>query len=264
MLCFDLLHFAGINLRGSPYIDRRRYLSQCLLPTSHLQLVHATDDAAKLYAAALASGFEGVVAKRKDSTYEPGKRTGAWLKVKPTQTAEFVIGGYTKGKGAREALGALLLGYWSGSKLHFAAHVGSGFDDRRIAELSKRFGKLERKAQPFVEKPPLHRPTTWVDPKLVAEVSFADWTPDGMLRAPVFLRLRDDIDLEAVKGGPEGEARQAGAAGDAAERSRQRSLQQLENKRIALDLAVGGAQIRLTNLDRVYWPADPEHASSRR
>ena len=141
MLCFDLLHFAGINLRGAPYVDRRRYLSQCLLPTPHLQLVHASDDAEKLYAASLASGFEGIVAKRKDSTYQPGKRSGAWLKIKATQTAEFVVGGYTQGKGAREALGSLLLGYWSGSKLHFAGHVGSGLDDRVIADLGKRFGE---------------------------------------------------------------------------------------------------------------------------
>ena len=126
MLCFDLLHFAGINLRGAPYIDRRRYLSQCLLPPRICSWCTLSTDAEKLYAASLASGFEGIVAKRKDSTYQPGKRTDAWLKIKATQTAEFVVGGYTKGKGAREPLGSLLLGYWSGSKLHFAGHVGFG------------------------------------------------------------------------------------------------------------------------------------------
>ncbi len=257
MLCFDLLHFAGINLRGAPYIDRRRYLSQCLLPHAHLQLVHASDDAEKLYAASLASGFEGIVAKRKDSTVSTRQAHGAWLKIKSTQTAEFVVGGYTKGKGAREALGSLLLGYWSGSKLHFAGHVGSGLDDRVIAELGKRFGKLERKAPPFVEKPPLHRPTTWLDPELVVEVSFADWTPDGMLRAPVFQRVRDDIESRSIKGGPKAKrakpARLATPPNEVGE-----VLQQLENKSNRIDLAVGGAKIRLTNLDRVYWPADPD------
>jgi bifunctional non-homologous end joining protein LigD len=256
-LCFDLLHFAGINLRGSPYTDRRRYLSQCLLTTSHLQLVHATDNAEKLYAASLASGFEGIVAKRKDSTYQPGKRTNAWLKIKATQTAEFVVGGYTQGKGAREALGSLLLGYWSGSKLHFAGHVGSGLDDRVIADLGKRFPKLERKAPPFVEKPPLQRPTTWIDPELVVEVTFAEWTPDGMLRAPVFQRVRDDIESRSIKGGPKAKrakpARLATPPNEVAE-----VLQQLENKSNRIDLAVGGAKIRLTNLDRVYWPADTQ------
>ena len=257
MLCFDLLHFAGINLRGSTYVDRRRYLSQCLLTTSHLQLVHAMDNAEKLYEASLAAGFEGIVAKRKDSTYQPGKRSNAWLKIKATQTAEFVVGGYTKGKGVREPLGSLLLGYWSGSKLHFAGHVGSGLDDRVIAELGKRFGKLERKALPFVEKPPLQRPTTWLDPELVVEVSFAEWTPDGMLRAPVFQRVRDDIESRSIKGGPKARrakpARLATPPNEVAE-----VLQQLENKANRLDIAVGGAKIRLTNLDRVYWPADPD------
>lgn len=257
MLCFDLLHFAGINLRGSPYIDRRRYLSQCLLTTPHLQLVHASDNAEKLYAASLAAGFEGIVAKRKDSTYQPGKRTNAWLKIKATQTAEFVVGGYTKGKGAREALGSLLLGYWSGNKLHFAGHVGSGLDDRVIADLGKRFGKLERKAQPFVEKPPLQRPTTWLDPELVVEVTFAEWTPDGMLRAPVFQRVRDDIESRSIKGGPK--AKRAKPAHLATPRDEVAEVvQQLESKSNRLDLSVGGAKIRLTNLDRVYWPAARE------
>lgn len=257
LLCFDLLHFAGTNLRSAQYIDRRRYLSQCLLPTAHLQLVHTSDNAEKLYAASLDAGFEGIVAKRKDSPYQPGKRSGAWLKIKSTQTAEFVVGGYTKGKGAREALGSLLLGYWNGSKLHFAGHVGSGLDDRVIAELGKRFVKLERKALPFVEKPPLQRPTTWLDPELVVEVSFAEWTPDGMLRAPVFLRVRDDIEARSIKGGPKAKrvkpARLATPPNEVAE-----VLQQLENKSNRIDLAVGGARLKLTNLDRIYWPADPQ------
>ncbi|HKS57420.1 MAG TPA: DNA ligase D [Steroidobacteraceae bacterium] len=257
LLAFDLLHFAGINLRGASYIDRRRYLSQCLLPSAHLQLVHTSDNAEKLYAASLDAGFEGIVAKRKDSPYTPGKRSGAWLKLKATQTAEFVVGGYTQGKGAREALGSLLLGYWSGTKLHFAGHVGSGLDDRVVAQLAKRFEKLERKAQPFVEKPPLHRPTTWLDPELVVEVSFSEWTPDGILRAPVFERVRDDIESRSIKGGPKAKrarpARLVTPPNEVGE-----VLQQLENKSKNLDLIVGGAKLKLTNLDRVYWPAIPE------
>ena len=121
----------------------------------------------------------------------------------------------------------------------------------------KRFGKLERKTPPFVEKPPLQRPTTWLDPELVVEVSFAEWTPDGMLRAPVFQRMRDDIESRSIKGGPKAKrakpARLATPPNEIAE-----VLQQLENKSNRIDLAVGGAKIRLTNLDRVYWPADPD------
>ncbi|HEV8695640.1 MAG TPA: DNA polymerase ligase N-terminal domain-containing protein, partial [Lysobacter sp.] len=98
---FDLLYFEGIDLRKTPYRDRRRYLAQCLLPSPLVQLVHAAEDGVALHAAALASGFEGVVGKRKDSKYEAGRRTSSWLKVKPTQSADFVVGGYIKGKGSR-------------------------------------------------------------------------------------------------------------------------------------------------------------------
>lgn len=103
--CFDLLYFAGIDLRKTPYSDRRRYLAQCLLPSPNIQLVHAVEDGMALQEAALSSGFEGVVGKRKDSPYQSGARSPAWVKVKPVQTAEFVVGGYTQGKGARESLG---------------------------------------------------------------------------------------------------------------------------------------------------------------
>src|SRR5258708_14624850 len=101
LVCFDLLHFAGIDLRSAPYRDRRRYLAQCLLPSPLVQLVHAADDGIALQSAALASGFEGVVGKRKESKYESGKRSTSWLKVKPTKSADFIIGGCERGAGAR-------------------------------------------------------------------------------------------------------------------------------------------------------------------
>src|ERR1700688_2053994 len=115
--CFDLLHFAGIDLRKSSYRDRRRYLAQCLLPSPRVQLVHVAEDGVALQTAALASGFEGVVGKRKESRYEAGKRSTSWLKVKPTHSADFVVGGYTRGKGSRAPLGALLVGYWDSTQL---------------------------------------------------------------------------------------------------------------------------------------------------
>ena len=213
LVCFDLLHFAGVNLRSAPYADRRRYLAQCLLPSAHIQLIHASADAEGLYAAAMASGYEGIVAKRRDSIYKPGQRVAAWLKVKPVHTAEFVVGGCTKGKGAREPLGALLLGYWEDGALKYAGHVGSGLDDAAVAELTRRIRDLTRRSSPFAEKPPIHRPTTWLEPRLVAEVSFIDWTPAGLLRAPVFARLRDDVPAESI-GRPEGASRDGDDGGD--------------------------------------------------
>jgi bifunctional non-homologous end joining protein LigD len=269
LVCFDLLHFAGLNLRGAPYLARHRYLAQCLLPSAHLQLVHNSADAAELYRAAVGHGFEGIVAKRTDSTYQPGKRSRAWLKIKAAQSAEFVIGGYTRGKGARDPLGALLLGYFEGRTLRYAGHVGSGLDDQVIAALLERTVRLRRKDSPFAEEVPLHRPTTWLQPKLVAEVTFSEWTPAGSLRAPVFVRLRDDIGPADVrKPDPHRSSRVTADAPAAAKADAHGApadpdpaaevgaiLGQLDNRATRLDLMVGGARIRLTNLDRVYWPA---------
>jgi bifunctional non-homologous end joining protein LigD len=293
LMCFDLLHFAGINLRSAPYADRRRYLTQCLLPAAHIQLIHASDNAESLYKAALESGFEGIVAKRLNSPYDPGRRSPHWLKIKSTHTAEFVVGGYTQGKGARDSLGALLLGYWDGPDLHYAGHVGSGLTDPLIAGIRKRSAAGIRRTSPFVEKPPLHRPTTWVQPRLVVEVEFGEWTPEGLLRAPVFLRLREDVTPESIQrpaqskaaaasrlssqATPAAPARapapstRAAAARPAAARAARASapgsgtpasdvesaLRQLDSKGPRLDLMVAGQKIRLTNLDRVYWPANP-------
>ncbi|HJS91899.1 MAG TPA: DNA ligase D [Steroidobacteraceae bacterium] len=253
LVCFDLLHFAGINTRSAPYEDRRRYLSQCLLTSAHIQLIHASADAETLYAAAMASGYEGVVGKRRDSPYQPGQRVRAWVKVKPVQTAEFVIGGWTRGKGSREALGALLLGYWQGGALEYAGHVGSGLDEAAVGELTRRTRELTRKRPPFAHKPQLHRPTTWLEPRLVAEVSFLDWTPAGMLRAPVFVRLRDDVPAQSV-GKPELATARAAASEPAVIDETDAVLQQLTGAGSRLDLTVGGERVRLTNLDRVYWP----------
>ncbi|MEO5763699.1 MAG: DNA ligase D, partial [Casimicrobiaceae bacterium] len=250
---FDLPYFAGIDLRQAPYRDRRRYLAQCLLPAPLVQLVHAADDGMALYAAALASGFEGVIGKRKESRYETGRRSSSWLKIKPTATADFVVGGYTAGKGARAPLGALLVGYWDRAKLRYASHVGSGFDARTLVQVKARLEKLSRKTCPFVEQPELNGPTTWVEPKLVAEVAFHSWTEDGALRAPVFRRLRDDVDAKTVQ---RTDGLRAAAAAPARDSPIDEVIAQLDNARSTLTLAVGVHRISLTHLDRVYWPAD--------
>jgi len=247
--CFDLLHFAGIDLRKSPYRDRRRYLAQCLLPSPLVRLVHAQEDGLALQTAALASGFEGVIGKKKDSRYEAGKRSGSWLKVKPTKSADFVVGGYTRGKGSRAPLGALLVGTWDERKLRYASHVGSGFDDASLKQVKAQLEPLQRKTCPFADEPELNAPTTWVEPKLVAEVEFHSWTEDGHLRAPVFLRLRDDIDPKEVRRAPAAPAAPRGEVEDI--------VRQLETPRPTLTLAVGAHRIKLTHLDRVYWPAQP-------
>lgn len=249
---FDLLHFAGVDLRKVAYFDRRRYLAQCLLPSSLVQLVHASDDGVELYAAALRSGFEGVVGKRKQSRYESGRRSGSWLKVKSTRSADFVVGGYTKGTGGRASLGALLVGYWEGKKLRYASHVGSGFDDRSLPVVRARLERLERKTCPFADKPEMNAPTTWVEPKAVVEVKFQGWTDDGSLRAPVFLRLRDDIDARSVWREVQGTMEPKSSSDSGIDDV----LRQLERIKANGAISIGPHTIKLSNLDRVYWPAD--------
>ena len=228
--------------------------------------MHCAQNAEELYRAALDLGFEGIMAKRLTGRTTPACAARAWLKVKAIQSAEFVIGGYTRGKGARDPLGALLLGYYEGKTLHYAGHVGSGLEEDSIGALLARTARLARKSSPFAEKPPLHRPTTWLEPQLVAEVSFSEWTPGGALRAPVFLRLRADVPARSI-------ARRAGRSDPAVPRTATATartapagsaddvaqaaavLEQLKNPAKSLELAVGAARIKLTNLDRIYWPA---------
>ncbi len=201
--CFDLLHFAGIGLREAPYSARRRYLAQCLFPSPHVQLVHAQADGDGLYDAALANGFEGVMAKKRASLYTPGRRSASWRKIKSTQSAEFIVGGYTRGKGARASLGALMLGVNEArvkGKLRYVGHVGTGFDASTLTAVRRRAAPLETAKSPFATRPAANGAPTWLEPRLVAEVKFAEWTPDGHLRAPVFLRFRDDVDPKAVTG----------------------------------------------------------------
>jgi bifunctional non-homologous end joining protein LigD len=255
LVCFDLLHFAGLNLRTAPYAQRRRYLAQCLLPAAHIQLIHAGADGQALYAAALASGHEGVLAKRLDGIYQPGQRVAAWRKIKPVRSGEFVIGGCTRGKGARAALGALLLGYWEDGALRYAGHVGSGLDEAAVAELTRRTRGLEAKRPPFAARPPIHRPTTWLEPRLVAEVNFIDWTAAGLLRAPVYARLRDDVAPESVRKPADGAPGPGGGPSAAAADELQEVLRQLAGTGSQVDLTVAGARLRLTHLERIYWPA---------
>ena len=251
---FDLLHFAGVDLRGMPYRDRRRYLTQCLLPSPRVSLVHAADDGVELHAAALAMGFEGVVGKRLDSRYESGKRSSAWLKVKPMRSADFLVGGFTRGKGSRASLGALLVGAREGRKLVYASHVGSGFDDRTLKEAKRRLEPLAAAKCPFSETPELNGPTTWVKPEVVAEVSYQGWTEDGRLRAPVFVRFRDDLDPKKIGLGTL--VASAPSAATSERGARDPVVEQLDRAKANCTLLVEGQQVKLTNLDRVYWPAN--------
>jgi bifunctional non-homologous end joining protein LigD len=265
--CFDLLHALGMNLCQAPYADRRRYLTQCLLPTARVQLVHADADGEALYRAAVASGFEGMMAKRRASAYQPGKRSDDWLKIKHVETAEFVIGGYTEGKGARrDSFGALLLGAWENGQLLSVGNCGSGFDDGTLARLTKLLKAKATSTMPFAVAPVAlvaEGKMFWTRPELVAEVQFAGWTDDALLRSAVFQRLRNDVDPRSVTRARALESTGRGVMPAAAATSgtpTEAILEQLANKAATATLAVNEHRIKLTHLDKVLWPAHDGNA----
>ncbi|MCH8994913.1 MAG: DNA ligase D [Chloroflexi bacterium] len=251
---FDLLYLEGYDLSAVTLEQRKALLARVLLPSDRVLLLeHFEEEGEAAYEAARQHGLEGIVAKRRDSRYESGKRSRAWLKVKTTQSDEFVVGGYSRGQGGRAAtFGALLLGrYDDEDRLIYAGHVGSGFDDRTLAGLRDRLDGMHTKGCPFTETPPLKTETTWVRPELVAEVKFAQWTQEGNLRAPVFLRLRDDkppADVRIVDTvAPERPATLDNEVANV--------LEQLAGDRQKLLLNVEGHKLSLSNLNKELWPS---------
>jgi len=199
---FDLLYLDGFDLTGVKQGARAELLDKVLKPGKAVKAVSRLEgDGAKIFAAALDAGMEGVIGKRRDSLYQPGKRSSDWLKVKGTLSDEFIIVGYSAGQGARAgAFGSMVLAqYDDGGNLQYVSNVGTGFNDVLLQDLKTRMDKLKTEKSPFDYKIPFESQITWLRPKLVAEVKFAERTRDGGLRAPVFLRLREDKPAKEVK-----------------------------------------------------------------
>ena len=190
---FDLLYADGSVLFERPYAERRERLAAFGLDGEAWQTpAYHPGDGAALLAASKAQGLEGIVAKRLDSPYRPGKRGREWLKVKNHRSQELVVGGWLPGKGRREGeLGALLVGYYDDGELKYAGKVGTGFDAGTLRMLRERLGSLETQKSPFSGRQP-ERGSIFVEPKLVAEIEFGEWTNAGTLRHPSFKGLRDD------------------------------------------------------------------------
>jgi bifunctional non-homologous end joining protein LigD len=195
---FDVLDIDGEPLVDLPLVERRKRLEQVLDRRNRTVRVSETfDDGRALYAAAKEQRLEGIMAKRLDSRYVQGKRTRDWLKVKTHGEQEFVIAGFTKGTGRRAtSFGSLVLGYYRGGELTYAGNVGTGFNAKEIDKLLERLRPLKRATSPFPETPKMPKvrksDVIWVEPKLVCEVEFAEWTHDGRLRAPSYKGLRED------------------------------------------------------------------------
>jgi bifunctional non-homologous end joining protein LigD len=233
---FDLLEVEGTPIVDLPIEERRARLDDLLDRRNRIvRLSEFFDDGDALYAAAKEQHLEGIVAKRLGSRYAVGKRTRDWLKVKAHGDQELVIAGYTKGQGRRAgSFGSLVLGYWRGKELVYAGNVGTGFDEAEIKRLLGKLKPLERDTAPFREVPTMPKvrkgDVAWVEPKLVAQVEFVEWTHDGHLRAPVYKGLREDKSAEEVV---------------------------METPTpIEPELRKGSRVLKLSNLDKPFWPEE--------
>lgn len=212
---FDVLALDGEWLLDRPYRERRARLEELVEPGSSWRVGPSQEgDGQLLLDAVEAQSLEGVIAKRLDSTYEPGRRSSAWLKIKVRNTQEFVVGGWLPGEGARSGtFGALLVGYHDPpaeqpgdepGPLRYAGRVGTGFTDRDLRRLVGELGALARDDCPFDPPPPadVRRRARWVEPEMVVQVAFGEWTADGILRHPSHLGPRTDKAATAVGRAP--------------------------------------------------------------
>jgi bifunctional non-homologous end joining protein LigD len=229
---FDLLELDGESLVDLPLDERKARLRRLLdRRVGAVLFSESFDDGDALYEAAKERGLEGVIAKRVDSTYKQGRRTRDWLKIKTENNEEFVVVGYTRGAGRRAGtFGSLVLAVTEGDELRYVGNVGTGFNDREIGRLLRLLRPLQRDTPPLPAVPKMPRvrrdDVQWVEPRLVAQVRFGEWTHDGHLRHPAYLGIREDK--------------------EAAEVTREQPVSE--------EIRKGARALRLSNLDKPFWP----------
>ncbi|MFI5262666.1 MAG: DNA ligase D [Candidatus Limnocylindrales bacterium] len=270
---FDLLWVDGHSLTDTPLVERKARLKELLREDPLVRYAaHVEADGEAFFAAIKAQALEGVMAKRRLSRYEPGRRSHDWLKLKARREQELVIGGWEPGLGSHAELGAVLVGVYEGDRLRYAGEVGSGMDARTRATLLARMRAHERDDPPFVD-PPRVRGVRWTDPSIVIRAEFTDWTTDALIRQSSFkgfdpTKAPHEVVREPLPGeGPQPQLRRGTAA--AGESSRPRAIPPPTGKPpastpaelAALDAlgkagswSIGGRVVNLTNLDKPLFP----------
>lgn len=254
---FDCLAMDGYDLRRLPLVQRKAMLGLLVPPLGTVRYGdHVVEEGEAFYEAASAARLEGIVAKRTTSSYT-GTRSRDWIKIKCLRAQEFVIGGYTDPQGSRGYFGALHLGLYDGARLVYVSKVGSGFDDKLLKGIWERLQPLRRDTSPFEAGGPVGRGHHWVEPRVVCEVRFAEWTTENGIRHPVFLGLRDDkrpeecrfetpATLAPAETVPKRSQPEATPPSTASPRAREASR----------TAGPDGAPVKITNPGKVFWPEE--------
>jgi bifunctional non-homologous end joining protein LigD len=266
---FDLLYCDGYDLRQSPLVERKQLLQRLLHTSDKFRFSdHQLERGKEIFEVARDNGLEGIVAKRIDSPYV-SERSTSWVKLKVTKTLDAVIGGWTAARTAAIPLGSLLLGLYQGKKLRFIGHVGTGFDGKKLEELSGKLKKLASPSCPFDVVPETNEKPFWVSPDLVARVKFSEWTQEPALRHPVFIALREDVrpadcqwerEVAATNPDPVPAApppavvRAPAVVGRVISKKAQIEEELFEGRTETVTVELDGKRFRLTNLNKVYFP----------
>ena len=228
LILFDILVDGDEALLREPWSARRARLLKRVgkKVSTQIRITESSEgDGKKMLAKARREGWEGIIAKRVDSRYEPGNRSRNWLKLKIEFREEFVVGGYTEPRNTREHIGAILLGYFDNGRFIYVGHTGGGFTRKSLAEMYKLLKPLERKASPFEETPKTNEKAHWVSPEVVVEVKFGEWTADRRLRQPIFLGIRDDKNAKDVEIEPPSVQKKAVRSGSIAKRQQRLNVE---------------------------------------
>src|SRR6266581_3187667 len=261
---FDLLYCDGYGLRESPLLERKQFLQRLLHTSERFRYAdHQLEHGKELFALAEQNGLEGIVAKRADSPYV-STRSPYWVKLKSTTTVDAVVGGWTEARTPALPFGSLLLGLYEGKKLRFIGHVGSGFDAKKLKELSGRLKVLAVPASPFDAVPETNEKPSWVTPALVARVKFSGWTQERALRHPVFIALREDArpadcqwENEVAFAEPAAApavVRAPEVVGRVLSSKNEIEAELFKGRLETVTIELDGKRLRFSNLNKVYFP----------
>jgi bifunctional non-homologous end joining protein LigD len=257
---FDLLELNGEDTTGLPLIDRKELLQKIIPDNPVIKYSdHIIGDGKAFFEVSKKKDLEGIMAKKMDSKYYPGKRTQEWLKIKHHKTAEAIIAGYTAPAGSRKYFGALILAAKEGNKFIYIGHTGTGFNQSSLKEMYEMLQPLVQKNSPFDEKIKTNSPVTWVKPELVCEVKYSEITSDEKFRHPVFLHLRNDKNINEITMENTNAENKVAAN---KEKMKKNTLKTTSSAKSEKDdeknrtYTFGRNKVKVTNVDKVYFPEE--------